>query len=274
MTESSFSEQREILSAPRSREIHGLVSRIFHALLLPILFLIVWQLTAIYGWLPDYLVPPSVIVVSLWKLFVTGEIWEHLDASLWRAVTGFIIGFGAGVFWGLLAGTRRFVDIFFDPLVSFTYPVPKIVIFPILMAWLGIGDASKIFIIATAVFYPAFLNTYYGAKAVERSHLWAARNMGASPARIFLRVVLPSALPQILTGARISMAITFVVLFAAEMVGARSGLGYLVVTAENSMRLDLMFAAILAIGLIGTAADRLLLALRKRLLVGRAELRQ
>jgi ABC-type nitrate/sulfonate/bicarbonate transport system permease component len=232
---------------------------------------VIWQVFARSGHTPEYLVAPSTIAVTLVQLARDGELWQHIAASLLRAGTGLLIGATLGTLLGLLAGTKRYVGLYFDPLISFTYPVPKIAILPLLMAWLGIGNASKITIIAMAVFYPSFINAYYGAKGVSRSHLWAAWNMGASPSRVFWRVVVPSALPQIFSGLRIATALSFIVLFAAEMIGARSGLGYLIAFAEDNLRFEIMYASLASIGVIGFAADRTLLAVRKRLLVGRRE---
>jgi ABC-type nitrate/sulfonate/bicarbonate transport system permease component len=233
---------------------------------------VVWELFALSGRAPAYVVAPSSIALTLVQLARDGELWQHISASLFRASTGFVIGATSGTLIGLLAGVNRFVGLYFDSLISLTYPVPKIAILPLLMAWLGIGNASKIAIIAMAVFYPTFINAYYGAKGVSRSHLWAAWNMGASPSRVFWRIVLPSALPQIFAGMRVATALSFIVLFAAEMIGARAGLGYLIAFAEDNLRFEIMYASLATIAVIGFAADRALLALRKRLLVGRAEI--
>ena len=169
---------------------------------------------------------------------------------------------------GLLAGIARPVERFYEPIISLTYPVPKIVVLPVLIAWLGAGNGSKIAVITAAVFYPTFINALYGAKAVNHILVWSARNMGASRLQVFRKVVLPSALPQVLTGLRIGLALAFIVVVASEMQNSRSGLGHLIITAEDNIRFDLMYAAIVAIGLIGFAGDRLLVHLRRRVLAG------
>jgi ABC-type nitrate/sulfonate/bicarbonate transport system permease component len=146
--------------------------------------------------------------------------------------------------------------------------VPKIVVLPILIAWLGAGDASKIAVVTAAVFYPTFINALYGTKGVNRLFVWSARNMGASPAQVFAKVILPASLPQVLTGLRIGLALAFIVTVAAEMQNSRNGLGHLVVTAEDSLRFDLMYVAIIAIAVIGFAGDRAIITLRRRSLAG------
>jgi len=228
-----------------------------------------WEVAARSGAMPSYVVAPSIIAITVVQLAADGELWTHVSASLIRVTVGLAIGVTSGTLIGLLAGINRPVERYFDSLISLTYPVPKIAILPLLMAWLGIGDASKIAIIVMAVFYPTFINAYYGAKGVRQSHLRAAQNMGASPRRIFWRVIFPSALPQILTGMRIAIALSFVVLFAAEMIGANAGLGYLITYAENNLRFDMMYASLVTIAIIGLVADRGLRAVRARLLVGR-----
>jgi ABC-type nitrate/sulfonate/bicarbonate transport system permease component len=237
---------------------------------LPVAALIAWELSARIGEVPSYLVAPSVILATTWEMLVSGELWEHTRVSLLRALGGYALGGACGIAMGLLAGIARPVERFYDPIISLTYPVPKLVVLPILIAWLGAGDASKIAVITAAVFYPTFINALYGAKSVSRLYVWTARNMGAGPLRVFAKVILPAALPQVLTGLRIGLALAFIVMVAAEMQNSRSGLGHLIITAEDSLRFDLMYASIIAIGLIGFAADRLLLVLRRRVLAGQS----
>jgi ABC-type nitrate/sulfonate/bicarbonate transport system permease component len=237
-------------------------------LVLPVAALVAWEISARIGEVPSYLVAPSVILATTWDMLVSGELLKHTQASLLRALGGYAFGGASGIAMGLLAGIARPVERFYDPLVSLTYPVPKIVVLPILIAWLGAGDGSKIAVITAAVFYPTFINSLHGAKSVNRVYVWTARNMGASPLRVFAKVILPAALPQVLTGLRIGLALAFIVMVAAEMQNSRSGLGHLIITAEDSLRFDLMYASIIAIALIGFAGDRLLLVIRRRVLAG------
>jgi len=224
--------------------------------------LVVWQLAALRG-LPDYLLSP----VDIGKHFVaalgTRELYVDAWASLVRAIPGFAIGTLVGVALGLAAGIARNFEEMLSPLVFLTYPVPKIVMLPVFMLWFGIGDLSKILIIALACFYPTFINAYYGARATPRILVWSARNMGASEQQIFRRVVLPAALPFIFAGMRVSLALSFIVMFATEMINARSGLGHLIREAENSLRFDLMYVSLLSIAILGYAGDRFLRFSRK-----------
>jgi ABC-type nitrate/sulfonate/bicarbonate transport system permease component len=237
-----------------------------------LLVLAAWQLASLRG-LPSYVLAPADIVKDFAAALGTSELYEHIGASLARSLPGFALGTVAGVALGLLAGAVRWFDRLVSPAVFLSYPVPKIVMLPIFMLWFGIGDLSKILIIALACFYPVFINAYYGARQTRTILVWSALNMGAGRARIFRAVVLPSAAPMIFAGMRVSLALSFVVMFAAEMINAQSGLGYLIRVAENSLRFDLMYVSLLTIAILGYAGDRLMRAARGRWLAWQDESR-
>ena len=224
-----------------------------------------WQLLALRG-LPDYILSPVEIARHFASALGSAELYEHIAASLGRALPGFAVGSFFGAALGLAAGVARWFDRMLSPAVFLTYPVPKIVMLPIFMLWFGIGDLSKILIIALACFYPVFINSYYGVKATPTILVWSALNMGAGQGQIFRRVVLPSAAPMIFAGMRVALALSFIVMFAAEMINARSGLGHLIRVAENSLRFDLMYVSLLTIAILGYAGDRLVRLAHTRLL--------
>jgi len=243
-------------------------ARLARGLALPLLALLLWEVLGRLDVLPEYLVVPSLILLTAGLMAASGELWPHVGASLFRALSGFVLGSAFGILMGLLAGVSRAVGRIYDPLISLAYPVPKVAFLPLIFVWFGIGDLSKIVTLMISVFFPVFINAYYGARSVDRLYVWSARNMGATRLQVFLKVVLPAAMPHILTGLRTGLALSFIVLFAVEMSGAREGLGFLIRQAEDSMRFDLMYVAILMIGLLGFGSDRLLLRLRRRLLAG------
>jgi ABC-type nitrate/sulfonate/bicarbonate transport system permease component len=227
--------------------------------------LAVWQLLALRG-LPDYVLGPVEILRHFATALGSAELYQHIGASLLRALPGFAIGTLLGVALGLAAGVARGFDQMLSPVVFLTYPVPKIVMLPLFMLWFGIGDLSKILIIALACFYPTFINAYYGARSTPTILVWSGLNMGASRWEIFRRVVIPSAAPLVFAGMRVALALSFIVMFATEMINARSGLGHLIQEAENSLRFDLMYVALLAIAILGYLGDRLLRTARGRAL--------
>jgi ABC-type nitrate/sulfonate/bicarbonate transport system permease component len=230
-----------------------------------VLVLTAWQLAALRG-LPDYVLSPVQILRHLGEALASAELYENIGASLKRSLPGFILGSFFGAALGLAAGTARWFDRLFSPAVFLTYPVPKIVMLPIFMVWFGIGDLSKVLIIALACFYPVFINAYYGVRQTRSILVWSALNMGASPATVFRRVVLPSAAPMIMASLRVSLALSFIVMFAAEMINARSGLGHMIRIAENSLRFDLMYVALVTIAVLGYGGDRLVRLAHSRLL--------
>ena len=227
--------------------------------------LLVWQLAALRG-LPAYLLSPLEITRHFLHALGSAELYEHAWASLTRSLPGFAIGSFLGAALGLAAGTARWFDRMLSPAVFLTYPVPKIVMLPIFMIWFGIGDLSKVLIIALACFYPVFINAYYGVRQTRTILVWSALNMGATQAQIFRRVVLPSAAPMIFAAMRVSLALSFIVMFAAEMINARSGLGHLIREAENSLRFDLMYVSLVTIAILGYAGDRLVRFAHSRVL--------
>lgn len=232
--------------------------------------LLLWQVVASLSSL-EFLLGP----VEIAKHFVVAlggrELYDNIGASLARALPGFAIGSALGIALGLAAGVARGLDRALSPVIFLTYPVPKIVMLPLFMIWFGIGDLSKVLIIALACFYPVFINAYYGARATQKVLVWSAMNMGAGRWHLFRRVVVPSALPQIFAGLRVSLALSFIVMFAAEMINARSGLGQMIRVAENSLRFDLMYVSLVAIAILGYAADWLLSAARRRALAWQGE---
>jgi len=231
--------------------------------------LLMWQLAALRG-LPEYVLSPVQIAGHFAEALGSSELYEHIGASLKRSLPGFALGSLIGALLGLAAGVARWFDRMLSPVVFLTYPVPKIVMLPIFMIWFGIGDLSKVLIIALACFYPVFINAYYGVRQTRTILVWSALNMGASEAQIFRRVVLPSALPMIMASLRVSLALSFIVMFAAEMINARSGLGHLIRVAENSLRFDLMYVSLVTIAILGYAGDRLVRAAQSRFLAWQA----
>ncbi len=229
-----------------------------------------WQALAALGWLPAYLVSPAAVARQFLALASTGELERHSAVSLYRSLAGLTLGAVLGIGVGLLAGVSRRVTEFCEPLVSLTYPVPKIAFLPILLVWFGITDTSKILLIAFSCFYPCYISALYGVRAVNPLWVWAAQNMGASPRRVFVRVFLPAASVHIFSGLRVSVALAFILMLASEMIGSsnRLGLGFLILSADAGGRFDMMFAAILAIAILGFGADRLLLWARGRVLAG------
>jgi ABC-type nitrate/sulfonate/bicarbonate transport system permease component len=210
----------------------------------PIGLLAVWELLLRLGFGDRRFIPaPSDIAVRFWELTLSGE--------LWRVVAGFVIGAVPAVAIGLLMAMFRPVRIFFDPLIAALMPIPKVALMPLLLLAFGFGDASKIALVATAVFFPVIVNTYAGAANIERIYWDVAQNYGASSYVMFTRVVFFGALPLIFAGLKIALAVSFVVLVAAEFVASKTGIGYLIWNSWELLQVDYMFVGIVVVGILG-----------------------
>jgi NitT/TauT family transport system permease protein len=190
-----------------------------------------------------------------------GEAWQSLS----RALGGFGLAAALGVVVGVAMGRSALVAGLLDPLLSGTYPIPKIALFPIFIFALGIGSLSKIALIFLECLYPIVINTYAGTRAVNRVLLWSAANMGASPGQTLRKIVVPAAAPYIFAGFRVALPIAMIVVIITEMIASADGLGYLAMYSLSSLRTDRMLAVVVIIALLGLGLDRLLILLRDRL---------
>ena len=233
--------------------------------LVPILiFLLLWEIAARI--LNDALsLPTFSAVLNKWvEMLRENELLPHVGASMQRALGGFALAAIGGVFAGLLMGRSPLCERFLNPLISFTYPVPKIGLLPLFILWLGLGESMKLAVVFLAAVYPVMINTYVGTRGVPRVWIWRARTFGGTSREVLLRVILPAALPHILSGLRLAMGISWIVLFAAEMVAARTGLGFLILYAEQLFQTEVVFVALLTIALLGFIFDRLILFASRR----------
>ena len=222
----------------------------------PIGLLLVWQLLLMAGFGDRRFIPaPTDIAVRFWQLSASGELLWHTLVTLYRVFAGFIIGGIPAVAVGLLMAMFRPVRLFFDPLIASLFPIPKVALMPLLLLAFGFGDASKIALVATAVFFPVVVNTYAGAANIEKLYWDVAKNFGASSWVMFTRVVFFGALPLIFAGLKIALAVSFVVLVAAEFVASKSGLGYLIWNSWELLQVDYMFVGIVVIGVLGLIAS-------------------
>lgn len=238
--------------------------RILQGVLLPVGAIVLWQAAASLGYLPQYLSSPFAVFSAIVETLRDGELGEAVAASLYRGYMGFAFGAVDGVLLGLAAGLWKPVRNFFDPVVAFFNPIPKIALLPVFLLLLGLGHALMIVTVALSVFFPSFLASRDSVVSINPHYVWSARNMGASTVKIFFRVILPAAAPQVFVGLRVGLSMTFVMLFASELISAQSGLGWLIAQGENAGRYDLMLAGIVAFAVLGFISDRILLWVRAR----------
>jgi ABC-type nitrate/sulfonate/bicarbonate transport system permease component len=222
------------------------------AILSPVAALVVWQLASDAGFVNQRYVPsPTAIAVAGWDLALSGELAVHIGASLRRLVIGFVLGAVPGIFIGMVMGLNRWVRAALDPLIAALYPIPKIALLPLLMLVFGLGDGSKVVVVAMSVLFLTIINTTVGVLQLDRIYFDVARNYGTPWPKLFLRVILPGALPTILAGLRISLGVSLVVLVGAEFVAARSGIGYLIWVSWQTLMIEQMFVGIIVITVLG-----------------------
>ena len=188
-------------------------------------------------------------------LATNGYLWRALYASFFRVACGFTLAVILGATLGMAMARKRLMHEVFDPLVELLRPISAIALFPLAILWFGIGDASKIFLIALSASFPVILNTYAGARAIDSNLVRAARSLGATEFEIFKGIVLPASLPHVFTGVRLAWGISLIVIIAAEMIGATVGIGYMILEAQQTFRTERVLAGIFAIGVIGFATD-------------------
>lgn len=201
---------------------------------------------------------------ALDEAITTGDLWFHGRLTLFRGFLGLAIAIVAGVAIGILMARSRWVDAALRPLLDAAYPIPKLALYPVVILLLGFGGASKVWQVALECFFPIAYTTYAGAASIGRDTLWLARNTGAGQWRTTRDVVLPAALPSVLTGIRVATPIMLIVITVTELVGENRGLGFMIRDAQANFRAEMAMAVVLAIGIFGFLLDRLIVLVTRR----------
>lgn len=218
----------------------------------PLFLLIVWELCARFGFIDTRFFPaPSQIMVTMGEMLQTGELVRHTVVSLERVLYGTVLGSIPALVLGIVMGLNRPIRAMFDPLIAATYPVPKSAILPLALLIFGLGEGSKVFMVAIGVFFPVVINTTTGVREINRIYLDVGQNYKASRWNTFWTIALPGALPVIMTGFKLGIGIGLVLIAVAEMVGAKSGLGYLIWSAWSTFAVEQMYVGLFVIALIG-----------------------
>jgi NitT/TauT family transport system permease protein len=226
---------------------------------------LVWELAPRWGLVDSYFIPPlHVVLQAWWELARSGELADHVRASLIRSGTGFALATAVAIPLGAAIAWYRPVREFFQPVLEIFRNTAALAILPVFTLILGIGETSKIAIVTYACFFPILLSTITGVATVDQQLLRSARVLGLSPVATFRKVVFPAAVPTIFTGIRISGAAAILVLIAAEMIGASQGLGFLINYAQMNFLIPKMYAAIITTALLGLAVNYSLVALERR----------
>jgi NitT/TauT family transport system permease protein len=261
----------------------GLV-RALEGAVVPILLLVLWQAVCGLGFVDPRKLPSPIAVALRWGSYMapgepfnaardffpawlfSGEFVHDAISSLYRVVTGFLVGAVLALPFGLAMGASDKVYRYFNPLLQVLRPIPPIAYIPLAILWFGLGNPPAIFLIALGAFFPVLINTIAGVRAVDSIYLRAARNLGASNFTIFRRVILPAATPYILSGVRIGIGTAFIVVIVAEMIAVNNGLGFRILEAREYFWSDKIIAGMFSIGMIGLAIDTVMNKINNHLL--------
>ncbi|MHB8065892.1 MAG: ABC transporter permease [Ruminiclostridium sp.] len=253
-------------------KIFNKLSKVFFRLYAILIFLALWEITARLKIInPIFLPPFSSVVAAFWQLLTNGNLITHLLVSLGRSLAGFSIGVTIAIPLGLIIGWFKRFERFIDPLMQTFRNLSVLALLPVFVLILGIGEVSKVAVITWAVLWSVILNTIDGVKNVDSQLIKAARSMGISNTVLFVKVILPGALFSIFTGIRISATTSILVLIAAEMLGANTGLGYLLFFFQSNIKIPEMFSIIIVLALLGLLVNYTLVLLEKRLFKWREE---
>jgi len=237
--------------------MHRMMQAAYRYLPLVVLAL-AWEAAARLNIVDSLALPPLSRVAVAWvDLVRDGELIDNGMSSLYRGGAGLLLAIVVGGGLGMVMARWRLFEMFVNPLVELFYPLPKSALIPVTVLWLGFGDGSKILLIFLGCMIPVTIGAYNGARGADHALVWSARSMGATPVRLMLDVVAPSALPELLNGIRTALALAFILLVSSELIVSQKGFGYLIGFLGDSGSYDGMYAVVLTVAFLGFAADRL-----------------
>lgn len=222
----------------------------------PILVIVSWQVLGQIGLIGQNILPtPLEVVESFFQLNKEGVLWENIGVSAKRAVIGFIIGGSIGFVLGMANGLSRTSEKLLDSSIQMVRTIPHLALIPIVILWFGIGESSKLFLVALGVAFPIYLNTFHGIRSVDKDLIEMGKVYGLKSLQLIMIVILPGALPSILVGLRYALGIMWLSLIVAETISADSGIGYMAMNAREFMHMDIVVVSILLYALLGKLSD-------------------
>lgn len=231
------------------------LTKIARTLIGSLAIILIWQFLSSYVIDPFLLPPPMEVAKTLWSMLQSGVLLTDVLASGRRILIGYVLGCAVGILWGLLIGRIGWVADLSTPFLEFIRPLSPIAILPLVLVWFGIGEASKYFLVGYIATIVVLINTVAGVTSVPKLRLRAAACLGASERQIFFWVVLPSAIPYIVTGMRVGLGLSFMAIVAAEMIAADSGIGYSIMQARNVVQVNQIFAGLVTLSVLGILCD-------------------
>lgn len=237
-----------------------------------VILLATWELVARSGVVTPFQLPAlSKVLEQIWSDAASGDLAINTAVTLYRAIVGFLIAAIGGVVLGMAMSRNALARWFFDPIISVGFPMPKIAFLPVVMLWLGVFDISKITMIVFDAIFPVVAATVIAIQGVERELIWSARNMGARERELLWQIVLPAALPTIMTGLQVALPLSLIVAVVTEMLMGGYGLGGAMMTASRFANSTGVFAGIVEIAVVGYALVKAMALIRRRLLIWHQE---
>lgn len=234
--------------------------------------IVTWELLARSGAFTPFMLPSlSSVIGRIWTDALSGDLFINTGLTVYRAMVGFLICMVLGILIGVAMSRNVIANWFFDPIVSVGFPMPKIAFLPVVILWLGVYDVSKITIIVVDAIFPVIAATVIAIRGVERELVWSARNMGANDREVMWQIVLPAALPQILTGLQVALPLSLIVAVVAEMLMGGYGLGGAMMGASRFADSRGVFAGIVEIAIVGYCLVKAMSMLRRHLLIWHQE---
>lgn len=235
--------------------------------MVPVGLVILWQVAASLGWLPPNILPaPSAVLQVAWDKLVDGSLLDNLGVSFARAMSGLIIGGAIGFGLGLLNGLSKTGEMLLDPTLQMIRNIPHLALIPLVIIWFGIGENARLFLVALGVFFPIYLNTLHGVRNVDPQLIEMGRIYGMNNRTLFIKVILPGALPSIFVGLRFALGVMWLTLIVAETIAANSGIGHMAMAAREFMQTDIVVLSIVIYAILGKLADSATRALERRFL--------
>lgn len=241
--------------------------RLLSGFILPVIIIIIWQLIGSLGWVTKTVLPtPWEIILAAKNLAVSGVLFTNMKVSIIRAACGFVIGGGLGLALGTLVGLSAKSESLLDPTLQMVRTIPHLAITPLFILWFGLGEESKILLIGLGAFFPLYVNTFLGIRKVDAKLFEVARILEFSKWKQIKLLIVPSALPNILLGIRLSLGAAWLSLVVAELMGSTAGLGYMMMDARQFSNTDIVFVGIIIFAIVGKLTDSLVRLMEKHFL--------
>lgn len=258
------SELASVLVTSIKKNDKGLQSIILGSIF-PIILVLVWELLSRIGIFPSYQLPaPSAIFQTVMGMAQDGFLWSHISITVYRVFVGFILGTVAAVTLGALVGFYKKAEQLFDPIIQAFRSIPSLAWVPLFILWMGIGEPSKITMIAVGVFFPVYLNSVSGITGVDRKLIEVGKMYGLNSFQLVRRIILPASMPSFLVGLRSGLGLGWMFVVAAELMGASKGLGFLLVFGQNMSQPEVIISSIILFAIIGKLSDWMLKKIETR----------